>query len=291
MEATKVKGKSLPLLAGLVVVVLLVLVAITGSWYQVDQGERAVVLRNGRLVDVAEPGLHLKVPVIDTTVNVSVRDHTSTFDKVESYSADQQPADIRISVTYRVPDARVGDLYSQYGSLDNLQNRVLMPRTYDQIKKVFGRFTAVSAIQDRAKLGVDVTSSIREALRDEPVTIVGVQLEDISFSKTYVQSIEQRMLAQVQIETTRQQKETATINAEIQVVQAQAEADAKRAGYKAEADGITLRGEAEAKAIEARAKALAANTNLVQLNAVDKWDGKLPTTQLPGAALPFIGVK
>ncbi|MCJ9711914.1 prohibitin family protein, partial [Bordetella hinzii] len=39
------------------------------------------------------------------------------------------------------------------------------------------------------------------------------------------------------------------------------------------------------------ARALATNTNLVNLNAVEKWDGKLPETQVPGAALPFIGIK
>ena len=37
-----------------------------------------------------------------------------------------------------------------------------------------------------------------------------------------------------------------------------------------------LRGAAEAQAIRARADALAANTNLVNLNAVERWDGKLP---------------
>ena len=77
------------------------------------------------------------------------------------------------------------------------------------------------------------------------------------------------MLAQVQIETTRQQKETAVINAEIQVVKAKAEADARRQQFTAEADGIRLRGEAEAAAIRAKAEALAANTNLVGLNAVE----------------------
>jgi len=75
------------------------------------------------------------------------------------------------------------------------------------------------------------------------------------------------------------------------VVNAKAEADARREQFQAEADGIRLRGEAEAAAIEARAKALAANTNLVNLIAVEKWNGALPATQVPGSALPFIGVK
>jgi hypothetical protein len=39
-------------------------------------------------------------------------------------------------------------------------------------------------------------------------------------------------------------------------------------------------------AIRARADALRANADLVQLQAVEKWDGKLPTTMVPSTALP-----
>jgi regulator of protease activity HflC (stomatin/prohibitin superfamily) len=272
------------------VFILLILCAM-GSWFQVDQGERGVVLRNGKLVGIAAPGLGFKVPFIDSVKTISVREHTFNFDKLEAYSYDQQPATLRVSVTYRVPEARVDDLYSEYGTLENLQSRVLERRTFDAVKNVFGRFTAVSAIQNREKLGVDVNTAVRTAMGETPVVIAGVQIEEVGFSNAYEQSIEQRMLAQVQIETTRQQKDTAVINAEIQVLRAQADADALRAQFTAEADGIKLRGEAEATAIRARAEALATNTNLVNLNAIDKWDGKLPTTQIPGAAMPFIGIK
>jgi len=273
------------------VVIFLILVICTfGSFYQVDQGERGVLLRNGKLSSVAEPGLGFKTPVIDSVRRISVRDQAMQL-KLEAYSFDQQPAEMIVSVTYRVPVDRVADLYSEYGTLANLQARVLERRTPDAVKNVFGRFTAVRAIQEREKLGVETTQSVMAVMRDAPVQIVGVQIEEVGFSQAYEQSIEQRMLAQVQIETTRQQKETAMINAEIQVVKAKAEADAKREQFQADADGIRLRGEAEAAAIEARAKALAANTNLVNLIAVEKWNGALPATQVPGSALPFIGIK
>jgi len=51
-------------------------------------------------------------------------------------------------VTYRVPVDRVADLYSEYGTLENLQSRVIERRTPDAVKNVFGRFTAVRAIQE-----------------------------------------------------------------------------------------------------------------------------------------------
>lgn len=279
------------LAAGAGVLFVLILMLAFSSWFQVDQGERGVVLRNGKLVRVSEPGLDFKTPFIDSVSTVSVRDHTFIFENLEAYSYDQQPATLRVLVTYRVPAEHVAELYAEYGTISNLQMRVLERKTPDAVKNVFGRYTAVRAIQERQKLGVDVNAAVLSAMDGAPVQIVGVQVEEVGFSKAYEHSIEQRMLAQVQIETTRQQKETAMITAEIQVVKAKAEADARRQQFTAEADGIRLRGEAEAASIRAKAEALAANTNLVSLNAVEKWDGVLPATQVPGAALPFIGIK
>jgi len=49
-----------------------------------------------------------------------------------------------------------------------------------------------------------------------------------------------------------------------------------------------VKGEAEASAIKARAEALAQNQNLIELTKAERWDGKLPTTMIPGSAVPFI---
>ena len=71
----------------------------------------------------------------------------------------------------------------------------------------------------------------------------------------------------------------------------QAEADARLAQATADAKAIELRGQAEAAAIRAKADALRENPNLVTLIQAEKWDGKLPSTMVPGASVPFIGVK
>ena len=41
-------------------------------------------------------------------------------------------------------------------------------------------------------------------------------------------------------------------------------------------------------AIKAKADALRENPGLVALTATEKWDGKLPSTFVPGSAVPFI---
>src|SRR5690606_16261344 len=110
-----------------------------------------------------------------------------------------------------------------YGTLEALQARVIERRTPDAVKNIFGRFTAVRAIQEREKLGVETFQAVSSAMKGAPVQIVGVQVEEVGFSKAYEQSIEQRMLAQVQIETTRQKKQTEEVQAEIKIVQAKAQ--------------------------------------------------------------------
>ena len=138
---------------------------------------------------------------------------------------------------------------------------------------------------------MDTLEAVTKALLNAPVYVVGVQMEEVAFSPAYEKSIEQRMLAQVQIETTQQNKQTEQIQAEIRVIQAKATADSSREEYQAQADGIRLLGDAEAAAIKARAEALEANQNLVDLMAVEKWNGALPVTQVPQSTLPFIGIK
>ena len=276
------------------VAVLFGLALFLGSWYTVDQGERAVLLRNGAYVETVSPGLHFKLPWIDDARMVSVQTQTREYDKVNSYSADQQPADIKISVTFHADPDRVDALYAKFGYpvIPALSTRLIDPRVNQELKVVFGRYTAVSAIQERAKLNADVFTAIKDSLAGNPeVVLESVQIENIDFSQQYVQSIEARMQAEIEVQRIQQQYQQQEVQARITVVNAQAAADARVAGAKAEAQSIQLRGDAEAMAIKARGDALKQNPDLVALTAAERWNGVLPTTMVPGGATPFIGVK
>src|SRR4030081_3604106 len=120
---------------------LVAIAAIFGSWYTVDQTERAVLLRNGAVVGTAQPGLGFKVPMIDSVEKISVRTSTYTWDKMNSYSYDQQPADLKISVTLRASPDKVADLYAKFGRLDTAVNQVVSPAVHQQVKIGVGRYT------------------------------------------------------------------------------------------------------------------------------------------------------
>src|SRR3981189_1240341 len=282
---------------------LVVLIAILGSWYTVDQTERGVRLRYGAVVGTAQPGLGFKVPLIDGVEKISVKTSPYTWDKMNSYSFDQQPADLKISVTLRAAPEKVGELYAKFGGLQTAVNQVVSPAVNQQVKIVFGRYTAVKAIQERGPLNSAIKDAITASLRDDPMIIIeSVQLENIEFSANYLHSIEQRMLAEVEVQKLQQNAEREKVQAQITVTQANAKANAVRAEAQAAADALRLNGEArppntklpgeaEASAIEARAKALGTNPNLVTLVQAERWNGVLPTTMVPGSSVPFVSVK
>lgn len=268
-----------------------ILAASFGSFYTIDQGERAVTLRNGAITGVAEPGLHFKVPFIDDYVRISTQTQTLRFDKVESYSRDQQPATLIVSVSYKVPPDAVDSLYSRYGSLETMNSRLIARKVLDQVKTTFGQFTAISAVQNRAELSKRLNDAMVASMENQPVLIEGVQIEEIGYSPAYESSVEDRMKAEVAVFTRQQNLETERINAEIAVTQAKGRADSAVAEAKARAEAVRLQGEAEADAIKAKGEALSQNPRLVELVAAEKWNGELPGTMVPNAALPFLNVK
>jgi regulator of protease activity HflC (stomatin/prohibitin superfamily) len=276
---------AIPLILGTIA-----LIVATSSWYTVDQGERAVILRNGAAIGTSEPGLHFKAPIIDRAVFISMQSMKVEFEKMSSYSKDQQPAEIKLSVNFHVLPSSTQDIYSTYGSVEGMVDRVLRPRVNKSAKEVFGQFTAVSVIQDRAKFGTDVYQSIVDAAGKDMV-IESIQIENIDFSNAYEQSIEQRMLAEVEVQKVKQNWEKEKVSADITRTKAQAEADAQLAQATAQAKAIEMRGAAEASAIQAKGSALRDNPALVALIQAEKWDGKLPATMVPGSAVPFLNVK
>ena len=265
---------------GAVVVGLIVLFVLGGSFYTIDAGERGVVLRNGKVVGTAEPGLSFKLPIVDSVKEITVQTQARVYEKLMVYSRDQQSAELYISVNYRLPADQVQTIYTEYGGKDGVLTRMLDRQVPEEVKNVFGRFNAVTAIQERERLSREVQEAIQRATTNPVLIVESVQIENIDFSKAYEDSIEQRMLAEVEVQKVQQNAQREKVQAEILVIQAKAEADAKK-----------LQGDAEAHSINARGRALAQNPALVELIQAEKWNGVLPTTMVPGSAVPFINVK
>lgn len=289
-EPADVIKRVAPKVAKIAAGVIIGLVVLFGSFYSVDQGSVGIVTRFGAVTAVKAPGAHGKLPLIEGVTEIETRTQSIEWhvskdgdSRMESYSKDQQPAHIGVKITYSVKtdEKSVTDLFSKYRNADGYASNVIIPRAYQGVKTVFGRFNAVGVIQDREGFNRQVSEEIHALIpADGPVTIEQVNVQDITFSDAYEKAVEARMQAEVEVAKVTQNLERERKEAEIKVVQAEANAKSTR-----------LAGEAEAAAIRARGEALRDTPKLVELTLAEKWNGVLPTTMVPGQSVPFVNVK
>lgn len=267
-------------LVGLGVGALLLMSTVFGSFYTVDQGEVALVLRNGALVNQVGAGLHWKMPFVDEAVHMSVREQTIPI-PMDAYSKDQQNAAVKVSVNYRLDPSKAGEVYSTFGT--NYVTPTVEKQVPKRFKEEFGMFTAERIVSERTLLGAKVESAIRDSLDNTGVIVESVQIEDVAFSNEYEASIENRMKAEVE-------KSRAVAVAEARRTTADAAAYEVEAAARAAANATKMQGEAEAEAIRAKGRSLRESPALVELSAIEKWDGTLPTQMIPGSTVPFVNI-
>lgn len=282
--------------------ILFGLTIVFGLWYTIGQSERGVLTRWGAVVDEnIEPGLHWKTPWVEGVTAISVATQRNVYADMEAYSRDQQPAHFKISVNWHIPGDRVGEVYWRYGGEDGLVDTLLDRHVPQQSKNVFGRYNAITLIQDRNTFNRDVYEALNKSVEGQPIVIESVQVEDVQFSQDYIAAVKARMIAEVEVQKLRQQEEQQKVNAEITVINATAEANAVRQQAQGAADALLAKATAEAKATELKGaaiagalalkgKALAENPRLVDMATAERWSGVLPTQMVPGSTIPFLNL-
>ena len=268
------------------VLALLVVVALgLMGMYTIEQGYRGVVLRFGKVIDVADSGMHFKIPFVDTVHKMSVRTVKLT-NKIAVYSKDIQGAEVVISMNYHLSPDKVQDIYTVNGL--NYDEKIIYPQMSAKPKDVFGKYNAVNIVQTREALTSEIQKELEKKFENTGIVIESVQIENIDFSDAYENSVEERMKAEVEVQKVQQNLAREKINADMMRAKAQGEADARLAQAEAQAKSIELVGKAEAEAIRAKSEAMRDNPNYVQMLQAEKWDGKLPSTMLPNNAMPIL---
>ena len=261
------------------------LMVLSGSFYTIDQGERGVLLRFGKVIGIEESGLHFKIPFVDAVKKMTVRTIKWTL-STAVYSKDIQGAEVKISLNFHLNPASVESIYASAGM--SYDEKIILPQLLSVSKDVFGKYNAVSIVQAREELSKEICKALESKMAPLGIIVESVQLENIDFSDSYEKSVEERMRAEVEVQKVKQNLEREKINAEMLRTKAQGEADAKVAQAEAEAKSIELVGRAEAEAIKAKSDAMRSNPDYVRMLQAEKWDGRLPQSIVPSSSVPIL---
>lgn len=267
---------------GLAVIAALALITIWLGIYRIDAGHVGVVKRFGNVIDVADPGLHIKLPWADTVEEMEVRERAFNM-TLEAASQDPLEIPIQVTVNWLVKREKVKELYIQFGSLDQFEKRIILPRLNDTVKGVTSAYTVNDLLRKRTEYRDRSMETFAKRMPDD-VEITGFSVVNIGFPPEYTKAIRDKQVAREQAETEKfvleRQRLTST-----QVTQS---AEAQRDADKARADGrayeIKVQGEAQAQAIRIMGEALAQNPLVVEYRKVEKWGGNFPTTFMGGDA-------
>jgi len=270
---------------GGVIIGALLLAVLFSVWlgiYRIDAGHVGVVKRFGNVIAVVDPGLHVKIPYADTVEEIEVRERAFTMN-LEAASQDPLELPIVVTINWLVKRSNVKNLYIQFGTLEQFEKRIILPRLNDAVKGITSRYTVNDLLRKRVEYRDSSLKAFTERMPDD-VQITGFSVVNVGFPPEYTAAIRAKQVAREQAETEKfvleRQRLTST-----QVTQS---AEAQRDADKARADGkayeIKVQGQATAEAIRIMGEALAKNPLVVEYKKVEKWGGSFPTTFMGGDA-------
>ena len=240
---------------GIAFVVLILLFSVT---YIVDPGYRGVIITMGKVSPGFAPeGLGIKLPFFTKVVPVAVRQLTGKLTD-ECFSSDLQQVNIELRVLYRIPEASVVRIYKDYSGdpFDSL----IAPRVSEALKEMTALHSAEMIVKKREDIKTRALTIAQKKI-GEILTVEDVVLQDIGLSKELAHAIEAKMVQEQEV-------------AKSKFVQQKTEIEATTA---------VIRAKGEAQAIEIRGRALKNSPALIQLQVVEKWDGKAPLVVSAGA--------
>ena len=242
---------SLGKLIGSIILILVLVIAGSQATYVIEPGTRGILITLGKVSPAAlTEGFGTKAPFISHVQPVLVRQQTREL-PAECYSSDLQQVNVQLRILFRIPESSVVKIYQEYAGdpFDSL----VAPRVQEALKEVTALQSAEQIVKQRENIKTRALEATRAKLHNLLV-IEDIVLENITLSKELESAIESKMVQEQEAAKARFTQQKSQIEADTAIIKA-----------KGEAEAIRIRGEA-----------LRDTPGLIQLQIVEKWDGRSP---------------
>ncbi len=289
------------------VVLILVLIAVlltstSGGLVFISPQDRAVVLSatspKGYRDEALSPGLHWIIPFAESIIPYPISRQTYTMaqstnegqvkgdDSVTARTSDGQEIYIDASVIYEINPNKVVQVHIQWQN--RYADELVRPQARGIVRDTVAQYTVDEVITSKREAMIKtITDTLAEKLSTNGLTLVDFVLRNITFSKEYAASIEQKQIAEQQalqaklvVESKRQEAEQARQTA-------QGAADAAVIKAKGDAEARLISAEAEAKSLALIASAIKENPALLNYQYINKLSPNLQVMLLPSNS-PFL---
>lgn len=248
-----------------IVAAVLFLVWVFSPFVIVGAGERGVVFNQLHGVEnkILPEGFSFIIPVIERVIKMDVRIRKSDT-RATAASKDLQTVGTEIVLNFHLFPDKVNKIYQDIGL--EYEKRIIDPAVQEIVKAVCAEFTAEELITKRQIVKEEIKTALHKRLMTSHISMDELNITDFQFSKIFNEAIESKQTAEQLALKAQRDLERVKIEGQQKVVQAKAEAESQRI-QKETISPIIL-----------------------QLRAIEKWDGKFPQVLGGSGAMPFINI-
>ncbi len=226
----------------LAVIVFIALIGLFSTFRAVDTGKIGVVTQYGRVTGrELDEGLSVVLPYGLNNVSIYDIKVQKEISNTQAATKDLQDVTAEVVLNYHLNRGEVSKIHQTVG--ETYKDRVITPALSETFKSASAKYNASELITERATLKKDVYDQLRDRLGKYGIVVDDVSITNFKFSDSFANAIEEKQVAQ-------QNAERAKFNLEAAQTDAQAQA----------AQSATL------------------SDNYLRKLAIDKWDGKMPST-------------
>jgi len=265
-----------------VIIFIVVLVVVLQSFVVVQAGNVRVLTQFGRTVGVTfQPGIHLKAPFIQNTVNYSTRQvtyETSDFPEssqanypdysVDTTSLDGQQIQIKYTIRFAIDGLQAEWIYNNIGTMDQLVEKVVKTEARSLSRNIPKKYSAAQLYSAGVfDVMMEIGDTLRPVFEDNGIVMDEFLLRKIDFTEQYFNVLEEKQIAEERIVVERNILEQEKIKKEQTIIQA----------------------EAEAAQIEIKGEALKLYPEIIQLEFIQKLSPNITWGILPDTGvIPFL---
>ncbi len=219
----------------------------------VNAGERGVVMQFGKVQErVLGEGIYPIIPIVNTVQKLSVRVQKQEI-SAEASSKDLQDVFTDVALNWHIIPEEANSIFQEIGDENAVVERIINPAVEEVLKAVMAKYTAEEIITKRGEVKAGVDNSLTTRLASYHIEVDDISLVHVHFSERFGEAVETKQIAEQEAK-----------RAEFVALKAEKEAEAK----------VNLaKGEAEAQ----RLLRETVSPEILQKQAIEKWDGKLPT--------------
>lgn len=258
---------------------LMGIITFMASIETIPAGHVGVVYQFGSIQGQRSEGVVFKAPWQEIK-KANVQEQSYKFEgenAIEGASLETQDVTFVVALNYRLSPDKVQDLFRDVGT--NWFEVLVESRMQQIFKDEAVQYPAIEITTKRDEIREAVASRLRSELEPYSISVVTLQVVNISYSDEFNKSIEEKQVATQNALRAQEQVKQKEFEAQQAVAVAKGVADSQRIAAQGEADSrrITAQGEADANA----AVNASLNPQILQYEAIKKLAGNVQIALIP----------